>query len=328
MRDRPLESPDALDYRATILLVIAAAILSGKRLLGADLSALMVDYPTWPTEPWRLFTSCLLHGGLFHLVFNLLWTLRFGSVLEPILGWFATTLVLLFLGIGSSAVQWTFSAPGIGLSGIGYGLFGILLALDRHAPAFRGVMSRENALLFGGWFVFCIVADQLGWMPIANWAHAGGLVLGYALGWTLVPERRNRILGTLLTAALTALVALGVTVGRPRLNRSPQRAYELAFEAYHALEAEEDEAALELLLGAIEIEPEWSHPWQNLGVAYQRLGRFDEAQEAYLRAAELEDVEEAERAERAAERRARQLVPGFGSGIGPGPDPDSDSGNE
>jgi hypothetical protein len=116
----------------------AAAGLSIKRLQGQDLSFLILDYQAWPDEPWRLFTACLLHVNYLHLAFNLLWTLRFGYVLEPIFGSLAMAGIFVLLGMGSMAAEWAFLQGGIGLSGIGYGLFGLTWALDRYHPSFAG----------------------------------------------------------------------------------------------------------------------------------------------------------------------------------------------
>jgi hypothetical protein len=54
MRSRPVEQPDSLDYRLTVLVCVAAVGLSVKYLTGKDLSALTISYETWPREPWRL----------------------------------------------------------------------------------------------------------------------------------------------------------------------------------------------------------------------------------------------------------------------------------
>ena len=39
---------------------------------------------------------------------------------------------------------------------------------------------------------------------------------------------------------------------------------------------------------AVEIDPSYAAAWNNLGVAYEHEGRFDEAREAYEKALELE----------------------------------------
>ena len=120
MRDRPVERPDLLDARATITLVIAALVISVRRFQGFELDVLLLAYEAWPREPWRLFTSCLLHGGWLHLAFNLYWILRFGSILEPVFGALTRAILFLFLGTSSMAAEWAFARGGIGLSGIAY----------------------------------------------------------------------------------------------------------------------------------------------------------------------------------------------------------------
>jgi len=291
MRSRPLHDPHPLDYQATILLVVAAGALSAKRLMGFDLEALVMDYRVWRAEPWRLFTSCLLHGSWFHLAFNLVWTLRFGALLEPILGTAWMVALYLFLGVGPIAAQWTVAGPAIGLSGVGYGLFGLLLALDRWDPRYGGVMTRKTAELFGLWFVFCIVATIFDWMPVANTAHGAGVVLGLGIGWSIARQGRRRALGIVALVAASLLLALSATVLRPLVNRSEARAWELAHEAYLALEREENRLALDYLEASLAILPTAPGQWHNLGVALERLGRSEEAEAALRRERELEAEE-------------------------------------
>ena len=217
MKSHPVERPHFLDFRATILLCVASVLLSVREFQGSDLSVLHMSYETWPEEPWRLLTSCLLHAGWIHLIFNIYWAYRFGSVLEPVLGLVPMIGVFVLLGVGSSATQWAFSGGGVGLSGIGYGLFGILWALDRYHPNFRGVIRDDIVKLFVIWFFVCIVATEIGAMRIGNIAHGTGAVMGGLLGLALSPLGMKRSLAWLILGSLALGISLASTVGRPYL---------------------------------------------------------------------------------------------------------------
>lgn len=288
MRARPVENPHFLEFQATLLLSLAAAGLSIKQLQGQDLTFLMLDYKAWPDEPWRLFTACLLHVNYLHLAFNLLWTLRFGYVLEPIFGSLAMVGIFALLGMGSMAAEWAFLQGGIGLSGIGYGLFGLTWALDRYHPSFRGILDARTTQGFVLWFLFCILTTLTGAFPVANYAHGAGALLGGALGMWLSPFPKRRAAGRAALTALVAAIALLCTVGRPYVNHSAQRGWELAYDGYQAILRDDLPAAMEALEASTRRDPDASYAWHNLGLVYAQLGREADAQRALQRAEELE----------------------------------------
>ena len=61
-------------------------------------------------HPWQFFTSMILHGGVFHLLFNALYLWVFGRYVEERLGsWRFLVLFLLFEMAGD--VAWMARAP-------------------------------------------------------------------------------------------------------------------------------------------------------------------------------------------------------------------------
>lgn len=288
MRNEPLEQPEILDFRATITLCACSILLSVFEFQGQDLSNLHMSHLAWPQEPWRLFTSCLLHGGLLHLAFNIYWTFKFGAILEPTFGLLATIGMFILFGMTSSAAQWAFSGGGVGLSGIVYGLFGLLWALHRYQPGYRAVIDEGVVKLFVGWFFVCILLTELNIMPIANLAHGAGAVVGVLLGMSVTTLGMKRWQAGSILATLVLLIGLASTVGRPFVNLSDARVRELNMDAYFLLTDEEYEPSIPLLKRAVEIDDENVMAWHNLGVANQRLGNNSAAREAFERAEELE----------------------------------------
>lgn len=280
---------DPMDARATITLLVVSIALSVLRFQGSDLEVLISDWESMPENAWSLFTSTLLHGGWLHLIFNVFWTFRFGVLIEAMLGTVATVLLFLFLGVGSSAAQWAFSGPGVGLSGIFFGLFGLLWALGRWHPACRGILDRRVIEMLAAWFLLCII---LGWYdiwPIANAAHAGGALFGGLLGWALAVRRGRRLARSGVVLATFLAIALFATVLRPTVNRSRYYSYELFERALAAGEARDHERSAELYLDVIGRGREEFLPgaWNNLGIAYSELGRRTEAREAFDRSKAL-----------------------------------------
>jgi len=140
-------------------------------------------------EVWRLWTVTLVHGGFLHLAANMwaLWIV--GPFVEQLYGrWRFLAFYLVFALGGSLASFWANPVTAVGASGAVFGLFGLLLAVERiHRPVVnrntRQFMSQIGPLIvinlvFG--FVF---------PGIDNMAHIGGLVSGLWLGFLFVPTR-------------------------------------------------------------------------------------------------------------------------------------------
>jgi len=130
---------------------------------------------------WRLVTSILPHLDILHLTFNLYWLWVLGTPVERTYGHGKTLLLFLFLAVGSNSLDFAFDRGGVGLSGVGYGLFGLLCVVSDCDERFRGAIDRRTLNLFIGWFVICIITTITHTFAVANVAHGAGAVLG-ALG--------------------------------------------------------------------------------------------------------------------------------------------------
>ena len=89
-------------------------------------------------EVYRLITSMFLHGGLFHILFNMWGLYLFGSLLEQRIGK-THFLVMYFLsGLTGSALwvltNWSSPIPCIGVSGA---LFGVIISTAMFFPDIR-----------------------------------------------------------------------------------------------------------------------------------------------------------------------------------------------
>lgn len=131
----------------------------------------------------KIFTSMFLHGGLAHLVGNVLFLVVFGPGVEKALGGPRFALYYLFWGLVAAAAH-TFVNPGsdiptLGASGAIGGVLGSYFLLFPGSRVellliFYPVVVASWVLL-GGWFIWQIAFPQPG---IANWAHAGGFLAG------------------------------------------------------------------------------------------------------------------------------------------------------
>src|SRR5450432_2538036 len=110
--------------------IVLAVIASGLYWSGQDVSVLMAGPGIRQWQLWRLLTSVLLHANLIHLLFNVYWLWIFGTLVEDVYGHGRTLAFFVIVAVGSSAAEYAFLSGGIGLSGVGYGLFGLLWTLS------------------------------------------------------------------------------------------------------------------------------------------------------------------------------------------------------
>ena len=193
-------------------------------LLGASGSIPVFELGRW----WTVLSAAWLHGGLLHIVFNLLWVRQLapataeafgaartvlvytaaavtGFLLSSLVGHFVPMLPR-FLGGASFTVG--ASAPIFGLLGA------LVLEGRRRGSSAVGRQALSYALIFG---LFGFV------MPgVDNWAHLGGFAGGYGMSFVLDPWREERldhvIAAFACLAATVASIVASVLTGLPALR--------------------------------------------------------------------------------------------------------------
>ncbi len=134
---------------------------------------------------WQLGTYIFLHGGVFHLVFNLLALWMFGGPLER--QWGTKNFIKYFLvtgigaGISSAVVSPGQGIPVVGASGA---IYGILLAYGMIFPDqmifvwfLFPIRARYFVIIFGAIELYAsVTGSQTG---VAHVAHLGGILFGY-----------------------------------------------------------------------------------------------------------------------------------------------------
>ena len=251
---------------------------------GTDIEVLFETPAAAGSEPWRLLTSALPHADILHLAFNLYWLVLLGTTVETSFRPLRTLGVFVLLAAASGAWQLAASGGGIGLSGIGYGLFGMLWVLARTDPRFHGAVDRGMVELFVGWFVLCLVLTFTGFWQVANAAHAAGAVAGALLGAAASRGvRRRAAFGA--AAVLFLAAAIGwIRIGAPGVPAGA----EVAGRGYEALVASRYAEAEALFRTAAERGPTVAWYRYNLGVALERQSRWNEACEAFQEASRLD----------------------------------------
>lgn len=127
-------------------------------------------------EFWRLLTPAFIHFDPLHLLFNMLWLLDLGSMLEARLGTGRLGLKILLFGVLSNLCQFALGGPWFnGFSGVNYGLFGYIWVRGRLDPRSGLHLQPHTVAMMIIWFALCF-ANVI--PNVANGAHAAGLSLG------------------------------------------------------------------------------------------------------------------------------------------------------
>jgi GlpG protein len=145
-------------------------------------------------QVWRVFTPCLLHAGILHLLFNMLWLWLLGKQIEERVSKSHYLIMILLIGAFSNTVQYLMSGPNfLGFSGVVCGLAGYVWIRQKVAP-WEGYPLPKSTFLFLMIFVLGITVLQLisfvalffhiADLPIniANSAHISGALFGMLLG--------------------------------------------------------------------------------------------------------------------------------------------------
>jgi membrane associated rhomboid family serine protease len=250
-----------------------------------DISPLFESAEIRRGQLWRLVTNIFPHLDILHLALYWLWVL--GTVVERVYGHANTVLLLALFAVGSNSLDFAFDHGGVGLSGVGFGLFGLLCVLSERDQQFRGAIDRRTIKLFVGWFFICIVTTVTHTFVVANVAHGAGAILGALTGLAItLPNRRRPLVASIVAIFLFGL--WGATLGRTIVNLSGKAGFEEGKWGYDALIANQNQDAVRWLRDAAKLQPKVSVYWFDLAIAYERLGNMPAAMAAYQRAHELD----------------------------------------
>ena len=282
-------------YPVTFLTIALSVVLSLAAWRGG-FARFVITPDALGREPWRLLTSVLVHVNGIHLLFNAMWLWQFGQRVEYVWGTWRTAGLFALLGVVPSLAEYAFVSGGVGLSGVLYGLFGMLMTLDRRDPRFRGVLDSRTTTLLVVWFFVCIVLTLKDVWKVANVAHGVGWLLGWCLGrWIAARRWEPRV----FPPATLAIAALAVVLAAPWLDlRSEVNWYDLRYRRtvarFEAAAREDDwaEAAQVMRELARERPDEWRFHY-NLALAEWWSGQHAAAAAAIERARELAPAEPA-----------------------------------
>lgn len=179
-------------------------------------------------EWWRLLTPMVLHGSVFHLLFNSWALYALGADVERVYGTLRFLALYLLAGLAGSIASYVFN-PGslsVGASGAIFGMLGALAAFSYTSRSLIG--AEASRMQLGQMATLAVINLAFGFaVPnIDNSAHIGGLIVGGLVGFALAPryvverrgylpsvERRDSIVWGWGIAGVALLVLIGLFAG-------------------------------------------------------------------------------------------------------------------
>ena len=157
----------------------------------------------FPTSPyfrwWQPVTHMFMHGGFWHIFFNMYTLVMFGMVVERALGTRKYLWFYFITGLGAAAlhtgVEWlelNYMDGGIGILytpmvGASGAVYGVLVAFAMLYPQARLTLIFPPVTLDAKWWVIIFIGIELvtgisgTQMGVAHFAHLGGALFGWLL---------------------------------------------------------------------------------------------------------------------------------------------------
>lgn len=203
----------------TVLLIVVNTIIFIFEMVQPDLDVFFrqyaftpalfsfTDYTTW--QP--IITAAFLHGGVSHLLFNMLFLWVFGDTIENELGSIRYILFYLIAIIAAALLQYAVAPaspiPMLGASGAIAGILGYYIVRFpshkiRTIMFFGGFPTEQNipAQLFLGYWALVQFLNGIGSLGAsyeggtAWFAHIGGFIAGFVIAKLMGAQRTNYLM--------------------------------------------------------------------------------------------------------------------------------------
>ncbi|KAG0300582.1 hypothetical protein BGZ97_003160 [Linnemannia gamsii] len=170
-----------------------------------------------PDQWFRFITPVFLHGGVLHLLFNLLFQMRTGADLERDMGWWRFAIIYMTSGIAGFIFGGNFApilSPSMGASGALFGLIGCLVLdlIQNWKLVVRPCWELSKLSLM------ILVSFAFGLLPfLDNFAHIGGFIAGILTGLVFMPvvyfSKRDKYIKLGLRVIALPLIVMLIVLG-------------------------------------------------------------------------------------------------------------------
>lgn len=172
------------------------------------------DIPLW--QYWRIITPIFLHGGIFHILFNMMWVYSIGPLIESRMSAKAMIFFIAVAAFFSNTAFFLISGPNfLGLSGIIYAFIGFLWSNDRVSRRPMLTLDDGTFKFFVIWYVICWILSGLTIIPVANTIHGVGGFIGIIFGffsggeWRKIPVKQAFDKNSLYTLGIIFALMIG-----------------------------------------------------------------------------------------------------------------------
>ena len=176
----------------TYPLLAEQSVFTGLTGLPRNILAVYFPFGDTPFRPFQVVTSMFMHGGWWHLGFNMYALWMFGSFVEAALGPKRYFVYYLVSGFGALLLHWGMTValgeptnvPMLGASGA---IYGLLVGFAFVSPNARLMLIFPPIPLKAKYFVLGLIAIDLfsGFTRVtsgvAHFAHVGGALAGFVL---------------------------------------------------------------------------------------------------------------------------------------------------
>lgn len=129
----------------------------------------------------KMISPMILHAGLLHLSFNMLWLWEFGRRIEAKQASWAMLILIIVLALVSNTAQYLYGGSIYfgGMSGVVYGLF-TYIWMWQLFDTDKGLGLPRNLIFF--MLLALVILTMLGLENVADTAHIAGLLCGVLYG--------------------------------------------------------------------------------------------------------------------------------------------------
>ncbi len=167
-------------------------------LLGAT-GTFPIAYGRW----WTLLTASFLHGGLLHIIFNMMALKQLAPFVLDALGMSRFAILYVWTGVAGFLLSWLAGVPfTLGASASICGLIGAIVYYGKS----RGGVYGESVYRQAMSWIAGLVLFGLFLPGINNWAHGGGIVSGIAIAFLVGYDERGRETAAIRTVATASIL--------------------------------------------------------------------------------------------------------------------------
>lgn len=186
-----------------INIIMFAGTWAAERLANTNIMGIFALYSPASSlfRFWQPISYMFMHGGFFHILFNMYTLVIFGSVVEQIIGPRKYLVFYLLSGLGAAALhlcimKWM-GAPNIPMVGASGAIYGVLIAYALLFPDSRMTLLFPPVTLSAKWMVAIFAGIELftgvtgSVEGVAHFAHLGGMIVGLLI---ILYWKKRRIL--------------------------------------------------------------------------------------------------------------------------------------